>query len=78
MNEQSFGPQLNSEGASFRLWAPAAKRVDVLLETPHPLRRGDDGWFSARLAGVKAGTRYKFRIAGALRVGADARGRKPS
>ena len=27
-----------------------------------PLRRGDDGWFSADVAGVKAGTRYKFRI----------------
>ena len=27
-----------------------------------PLRRGDDGWFSADVAGVKAGARYKFRI----------------
>jgi len=62
MNERSFGPRLNSTGASFRLWAPAAKRVDVLLETPHPLRRGDDGWFSAGIAGVTAGARYKFRI----------------
>lgn len=62
MNARSFGPRLTAGGASFRLWAPAAKRVDVLLETPHPLRRGDDGWFSADIAGVKAGARYKFRI----------------
>jgi maltooligosyltrehalose trehalohydrolase len=62
MNERSFGPRLTSAGALFRLWAPAAKRVDVLLEKPHPLRRGDDGWFSADIAGVKAGARYKFRI----------------
>jgi maltooligosyltrehalose trehalohydrolase len=62
MNERSFGPRLTSGGASFRLWAPAAKRVDVLLEKPHPLRRGDDGWFSADIVGVKAGARYKFRI----------------
>ena len=26
------------------------------------MRRGDDGWFSADVAGVKAGARYKFRI----------------
>jgi malto-oligosyltrehalose trehalohydrolase len=26
------------------------------------LRRGDDGWFCADISGVKAGTRYKFRI----------------
>ena len=27
-----------------------------------PCARGDDGWFSADVAGVKAGARYKFRI----------------
>ncbi len=62
MKERSFGARLTSDGASFRLWAPAAKRVDLLLERPHPLRRGGDGWFSADIAGVKAGARYKFRI----------------
>ncbi|HEY0910563.1 MAG TPA: malto-oligosyltrehalose trehalohydrolase, partial [Bradyrhizobium sp.] len=62
MNERSFGPRLTSDGATFRLWAPAAKRVDVLLDKPHSLRRGDDGWFSADIAGVTAGARYKFRI----------------
>ena len=28
----------------------------------YPLRRGADGWFSADIAGVTAGARYKFRI----------------
>ena len=55
-------PRLTPDGASFRLWAPAAKRVDVLLEKPHPLRRDKDGWFSADISGVTAGTRYRFRI----------------
>ncbi len=77
MNERSFGPQLTSEGASFRLWAPAAKRVDVLLETPHPLRRGDDGWFSAEIAGVKVGARYKFRIDDEIDVPDPASGFQP-
>jgi maltooligosyltrehalose trehalohydrolase len=62
MNERQFGPRLTSNGASFRLWAPAAKRVDLLLEKSHPLRRGEDGWFSADISGVKPGVRYKFRI----------------
>jgi maltooligosyltrehalose trehalohydrolase len=66
MNERRppsrFGARLTRNGASFRLWAPAAERVDLLLETPHPLRRDGDGWFSADIAGVKPGARYKFRI----------------
>jgi maltooligosyltrehalose trehalohydrolase len=62
MNERRFGPRLTADGASFRLWAPAAKRVDLLLEKSHPLRRGEDGWFSTDISGVKAGARYKFRI----------------
>jgi maltooligosyltrehalose trehalohydrolase len=62
MNGRQFGVELTADGATFRLWAPAAKRVDVLLEKPHALRGGEDGWFRAEIAGVKAGTLYKFRI----------------
>jgi maltooligosyltrehalose trehalohydrolase len=62
MNERQFGPKLAKDGVHFRLWAPAAKRVDLLLEKPQALMRGDDGWFSTDIAGAKAGTRYKFRI----------------
>ena len=66
MNERRpasrFGARLTPDGASFRLWAPAAKRVDLLLDKPHPLRRDDDGWFSNDVAGVRPGARYKFRI----------------
>lgn len=62
MNERQFGAKLTPTGASFRLWAPAAKRVEVLLDKPYALRRGADDWFSAEIAGVKAGARYKFRI----------------
>ncbi|WP_454630962.1 malto-oligosyltrehalose trehalohydrolase [Bradyrhizobium cenepequi] len=62
MNERHFGPLLTKDGALFRLWAPAAGRVDVLLDKPHALSRGDDGWFTAEIPGVAAGARYKFRI----------------
>jgi malto-oligosyltrehalose trehalohydrolase len=63
MNARHFGPKLTKDGALFRLWAPAAKRVDLLLsDKPHGLTRGEDGWFSAEVPGAAAGTRYKFRI----------------
>jgi maltooligosyltrehalose trehalohydrolase len=62
MNERLFGPRPVKAGTLFRLWAPAAKRVDLLLDRPHALIRGEDGWFSAEIAGVQASTRYKFRI----------------
>jgi maltooligosyltrehalose trehalohydrolase len=66
MNDRQFGPKLTPNGASFRLWAPAADHVEVLLENvmenPRPLRHTGDGWFCAEISGVKAGTRYKFRI----------------
>ena len=62
MNERQFGPKLTSDGGQFGLWAPAAKRVDLLLDKAHVLQRGDGGWFSAEISGVKAGAHYKFRI----------------
>lgn len=62
MSDRRFGPRLTNRGVEFRLWAPAARRVDVLLKKPHALERGDDGWFSADVAGLTPGTRYKFRI----------------
>src|SRR4051794_16155878 len=64
MSARHFGVKLTSGGASFRLWAPAAQRVDVLFDKPNALHRGDDGWFSAHIAGINAGTLYKFRIDG--------------
>jgi maltooligosyltrehalose trehalohydrolase len=62
MSGRQFGSCLADYGTRFRLWAPAANRVDVMLEQPHAMKRGEDGWFTADIAGVKAGARYKFRI----------------
>jgi malto-oligosyltrehalose trehalohydrolase len=62
MIERAFGARLTADGVSFRLWAPAAKRVDLELENFHAMRRGDDGWFRVDIPGVKAGCRYRFRI----------------
>ena len=31
MQQQHFGPLIRDDGVTFRLWAPATKRVDLLL-----------------------------------------------
>ena len=65
MSAHSFGPRLTEKGAIFRLWAPAAQRVDVVLgDQSHPLKPGDDGWFAAEISDVKTGATYRFRIDG--------------
>jgi malto-oligosyltrehalose trehalohydrolase len=62
MSDRHFGARPTSDGVSFRLWAPAARRVDLVLEQHHAMQRGADGWFATDVPGVGAGTRYKFRI----------------
>jgi maltooligosyltrehalose trehalohydrolase len=62
MSELRFGARPTRDGVSFRLWAPAASRVDLMLDRPHAMRRGGDGWFSVEMPAAGAGTRYKFRI----------------
>lgn len=68
MSDRSFGARLTKGGATFRLWAPTAQRVDVMLDQLHPLTRSEDGWFSAEIAGVEAGAHYRFHINGADNV----------
>jgi len=68
MNERHFGAKLTSEGTTFRLWAPAAKRVDLLLDRPYPLAPCKHGWFETHVQEARAGTRYKFRIDGEIDV----------
>jgi malto-oligosyltrehalose trehalohydrolase len=63
-----FGPGLHPDGVTFRLWAPAAKRVDLVLDRLHALQRRDNGWYEGKIAGVGAGTLYKFRIDGEFEV----------
>jgi maltooligosyltrehalose trehalohydrolase len=68
MNHRHFGAQLTAGGAAFRLWAPTAERVDLVLDKPYPLVRGGDGWFATEISGAKAGTRYHYRIDGEIDV----------
>ena len=62
MTARQFGPRIRSEGITFKLWAPAARRVDLVLDGKREMQRLDDGWYALDVAGVGGGTRYKFRI----------------
>jgi maltooligosyltrehalose trehalohydrolase len=65
------GATLGASGVGFRVWAPKANAVSVVVATgaaagEHGLARlaGERGVFGAEVAGVKAGDRYGFRIDG--------------
>ena len=60
MNER-FGPTLHRDGVTFRLWTPAAKKVELLLDTATPMEREGE-WYQLIVPGAKAGTRYQYRI----------------
>ena len=59
-----FGALLNGAGVTFRLWAPAAQRAELLLEIPHPMQQLSGGWHEIAIPDAGAGTLYKFRIDG--------------
>jgi maltooligosyltrehalose trehalohydrolase len=71
MSAPAAGPACGAHvvpgGVEFAVWAPKPGRVDVAVEAPggvehHPLERGPEGYYSGFVAGVGAGTRYKFRL----------------
>ncbi|UGV25647.1 malto-oligosyltrehalose trehalohydrolase [Rhodopseudomonas boonkerdii] len=68
MSTRSFGPQLTDKGATFRLWAPATGRVEVIVDKPYPMTPQGDGWHGIDVPGVSAGATYRFRIDGRIDV----------
>ena len=50
------GRNCERDGVTFRLWAPAAKRVELVLDRPHPMQRSSDGWYEPDVAQANAGT----------------------
>jgi maltooligosyltrehalose trehalohydrolase len=66
--ELPIGAQPDAGGTRFRVWAPAARSVAVVLfegeraGPAHRLEQEADGYFSAHLPGVGAGARYMYRI----------------
>jgi maltooligosyltrehalose trehalohydrolase len=71
-----FGAELRTDGGvRFRLLAPAATRVDLVIEGRDPaeriqlpMRRTDDGFFELVSTQARAGSRYRYRIDDGLEV----------
>jgi maltooligosyltrehalose trehalohydrolase len=60
-----FGPRLlDGGGVEFRLWAPGAAAVGLVIDggEPQPMTAAADGWHVRREIGAGVGTRYGFRI----------------
>lgn len=68
-----FGAALDGMGARFRLWAPTAERVELMLQSEIGretllMNAVDAGWFEVRVGHARAGDRYRFRIDGGTEV----------
>lgn len=64
MANTRYGAWLDDAGAHFRLWAPAASRVDLLIDgaPPSPMSRDARGVFTAGVPGIRQGARYRYRL----------------
>jgi maltooligosyltrehalose trehalohydrolase len=69
-HRMSLGAEVLAGGVRYRLWAPGAKRVDVVRSKKKilPMSRVDDGWFELMVGEATAGTLYQYRIDGKLLV----------
>jgi maltooligosyltrehalose trehalohydrolase len=56
-----FGALLTDHGVTFRLWAPAAASVKLMLDRKVPMPKSD-GWFVLHVDDAAAATRYAFEI----------------
>jgi len=69
-----FGAECRQDGSMrFRLWAPAARHVELCLEDVGkvkglPLEARDQGWFEVVTDAAKPGSLYRFRIDGEQEV----------
>jgi malto-oligosyltrehalose trehalohydrolase len=63
---ESFGAfVLPDGGVRFRLWAPAARSIDLVFQHKSlPLQKSGDGWYEHVETKAKAGTLYQYRVNG--------------
>ncbi|HUG55136.1 MAG TPA: malto-oligosyltrehalose trehalohydrolase [Vicinamibacteria bacterium] len=60
----SLGAWPEAGGVRFRVWAPARRRVDLVLEDgpPRPMDKQADGTFHGFVPGLSTGARYRYRL----------------
>jgi maltooligosyltrehalose trehalohydrolase len=61
-----LGATVREDGIVFRVWAPARRMVEVVVDGRRPLAmtRQSDGTFEATAPGLAAGARYQYRLDG--------------
>jgi maltooligosyltrehalose trehalohydrolase len=61
-----IGAELTPDGVHFRVWAPNAESLDVVIESPtestHKLTSEGKGYFSGCVQSARAGMLYRFRL----------------
>lgn len=73
-HDMPFGAECRDDGSvRFRLWAPAARRVELRLSGAHratrlPLQQRDEGWFELTTEAARPGMLYRFQIDDAQEV----------
>src|SRR5690242_12831827 len=64
--DATLGAQLTDSGVRFRVWAPSARRVTVVIEgdrpAQHELSAERNGYFSATVEAVRPGALYRYRL----------------
>ena len=62
-----LGAEVYNDGVRFRLWAPKAQHIEVVLDetsASYPLQREADGYFSTFIPDLPVGTLYRYRVNG--------------
>jgi maltooligosyltrehalose trehalohydrolase len=69
-HDMPFGTTLSERGVMFRLWAPGARTIDVIVDNgiPQPMSFLGDGWYEAAVGDAHDSSDYRFRIDGGLLV----------
>jgi len=72
-HQMPFGAQAQDGGTRFRLWAPSAERVELLVHggthtRPLHMPRDGQGWCERIVEGVGHGDTYRFLVDGQLEV----------
>lgn len=76
MRKYSVGAEPGETGTHFRIWAPAARRLEVVERSTnggaagksHPLERSGDGYFAGHIEGLRDGHLYSLRLDGQDRL----------
>lgn len=62
--DYQFGPLIERDAVTFRLYAPSADKPSLILDgrPPVSMAKAKNGFWTARVEGAAAGTRYRFRV----------------